>query len=1690
MANGLKGINTSNGNPTIDDYYNNILNAEQQQLKLPSRSVFNASTGNAIEYEGNKLSNFSKYDENIQQELTDANSSDLRSKEQPWYDKITAGTAKGVVLAGTTFVDTFAGTLAGIMTAATEGRISGLWDNPVTNALNDINTSMESILPNYYSKKEQENNENGEWYKNIFTANFLGDVLIKNAGFMVGAALAGKGVASLAQKALTLNKAREGFRGIGILGSNADDLAGFAEKATKMATGDVTIDGKMILDDAAKAARKLRSAPEKIKWIGATTGALGEARLQTVSDVNDFENKLQNQFEQSFPQIVQQEQLKFMKEHPEYVNSDGSLKSEGSLELNNILSKKYEDAQIKIQEDKLKYGNRDFFTNFALLASSDYVQFGRMYAGGFKNASRVANVSKEVGEDIYKASKPSLLKKAWTIAKTPLAEGPYEEMGQGAITRTLNEYYGSQYNSFLAHQIDPNSNQESVSWLNAIGEGLKQTYGTAAGWEDGFVGGIMGLIGMPSMVRTDINSETGKSSHKLIMNGSIGEVAELNKNYKEDLEIADALNKRVQDPTFKTYYEGLVRRNAFEADKQTALDNKDNFEYKNAEHSSLISDAIMFDKAGRIQDLYDTIDSYTNLSDDNIKEIRESLASQKDQEIPFQNKTDEELKSYIQEKAEKTKKDIDTYRKISDDVATKFGDTFKGESLAELTWMLTKVDNWENRFNEIHKNLLEDIKPLIPVLNNKTIQNSKGEEIPVTEVLNLSPTELLYNLTDEANAIHKKIKQTQNTAVKYRDLATTKIDEIVNTPDKKSLNSTLKRIDVLKKQVEKHKNKLAKANDIVEKINDLTRIAGARTAFLNKYVEYINNPESMAKDQEETIKESIKQQEANKEEEIKDKKEGTSNFTNYTEYRDYLNNLKAKDPTFNEVEFNNSLIKDNNEFAQQHKDLSKVALNVKNRIARQTNFSPEAQEVANIMFDNAIKESTDIGQLLNIDSKYLSRPTQMSNGELVTPELHSQGSALLRKVFELAKMDQATHRQVSQIPPQEGIPAQGFSLDTEPEIIQPSKDLPTVDSKVVENKPITEEKVVQTKEPHTQQTQLASNGIEYYYNPIPQFEVNTKTNGQLIPFKNRYPNYTEIYDYFTDKGTWNYLNSGKVHADDTVHFLIDPEFRNRQPYFKDVIFITHGPDNQIIGSLTEGKNAQRFKGLPELRARIEREFKENGQIQETGKIAQVNSGYLNYNKNKSRDLKGLPNLDSKNLIFGTKSHSKEFFLPNVNIDRSKVVEPTTPGMIVLYQKSGDGNYVYSPLSIKTFNPVEFNRNDVVTQSNPRFKRIDKAVDILASAETQEAVTKGYRMLSKTLLLGESMIQNDGQDVSPNKTILKINLSKDGNVLVISKREPDENGIQKETKVYKIYVTEKDELPGKKIGFNDQGEAVEYKPKRQDTEYIKEQIYNALYDSNLIFNIEALKLNEPKYNEEIYNGNLLTTNLIEGGTQGVWFYLQAKDNQGKEIPFTTPSKKANEIVDNIKREKNVNPVVKQESVIQGTPIAYKGENYTVDNGTVYDTQGKVVNNIQTKVVLDLAYIKDGVNGKFGPDFVKDHQINKHEWKVQNGVIFNIQTMEYKAKESTDKQTNRPSPSSPSLIQVDLDPNFMGSMGDVFTDFKNIEINPPKNQELSKKIPNFVDLPFKVKANLINKGYTVDKWNNLTEEEQEHALECAK
>lgn len=128
----------------------------------------------------------STYDDHVQSNMMLENLQDVRAYNQPWISKLANGIGKGAVLAGTTFLDGTIGLITGLASIPSQG-IDGIWNNGVSNALQEFNRDMEQWLPNYRTQEEIDR----PWYQNLGTMNFWADGVLKNLGFTVGAFYSG-----------------------------------------------------------------------------------------------------------------------------------------------------------------------------------------------------------------------------------------------------------------------------------------------------------------------------------------------------------------------------------------------------------------------------------------------------------------------------------------------------------------------------------------------------------------------------------------------------------------------------------------------------------------------------------------------------------------------------------------------------------------------------------------------------------------------------------------------------------------------------------------------------------------------------------------------------------------------------------------------------------------------------------------------------------------------------------------------------------------------------------------------------------------------------------------------------------------------------------------------------------------------------------------------------------------------------------------------------------------------------------------------------------------------------------------------------------------------------------------------------------------------------------------------------------
>ena len=735
--------------------------------------------------------------------------SDIRAENQPWYSKIGAGVAKGTILAGTTFLDGTLGLLVGAGTAIQEGRWSGLWDNDFSRAMKSITDASEDWLPNYYTEKEL----NSPWYENIFSANFLGDKFIKNLGFTIGAFYSG----NVASKAL-----------------------GLAGKGTMV--------GAKALGASVSQVKNIANATPFVSTIiGATTSAVNEGRIEALNNSTEWFNLQKMQLDDKHFQMLQAIEEQY-----------------GGTEMYNALvaqeNNTYNSTLAKLAEDRAKMGNADLLMNIPILMASNLFQFGKLYGNGFKTAKKATNI----------VGRPGSYATTMTTTKGVLkgignsASEALEEISQKAASNISGIYYQDDVNSFHKAKIDPDAEQETVDWIKSFAKGINETVNDGSTWEEGFIGFLTGALGMPSF-RSSRNADGRFQSPIYLQEGLYGGIRSYREQMARETELANQMNARVQSPEFKNYYKGITRHNVYQKRMNQAVLDNDEFQYKNDEYNQLISDIIMFDDAGKLEDLKYLIGEAYNTSDENLESIIKNTTSKTDDGQlvgPYSqyatldpdgniiaNLGSEDSKKEMITKFTESKDEIlnaiQEYSSAKNQIELIVGDRLNDEQLKELTWLKVATDNLVKRSEDIY----ETIKPFI----NKTIGYLSHDRDFIRRQREIEGTrgttkgsKKRFDVSSEYEELSKAEKNIQ-----------TNIDILGNLNNSNAhivaaqLYANKKDAEVLKALIANAPSQIISATESEEfnkKVDDLVKIVKLSGEYSRKLEEYLKEPQKKVED--------------------------------------------------------------------------------------------------------------------------------------------------------------------------------------------------------------------------------------------------------------------------------------------------------------------------------------------------------------------------------------------------------------------------------------------------------------------------------------------------------------------------------------------------------------------------------------------------------------------------------------------------------------------------------------------------------------------------------------------------------------------------------------------------------------------------------------------------------------------------
>lgn len=1079
---------------------------------------------------------------------------DIRAENQPWYAQIGAGLAKGAILAGTTFLDGTLGLVLGAGTAINEGRWSGLWDNDFSKAMQSVNEWSEQALPNYYTRAEQEQ----PWYENIFTANFLGDKFIKNLGFTVGAFYSG------------------GVTAAGLKVTKLPQLIGAIAKSSK---------APAIVNSA----------------VGATVSAVNEGRIEALNNSKDWFELHKAQLDDTYRNRIQAIQNRYEDTKGTLVRTrEGQMVDPAYIEYQNAIKKEqesYNAALGKLSEDRLKMGNADLLMNIPILTASNIIQFGKLYANGFKTARKATNIVGKAGE--YTAGTTRLGATA-AITKGALAEGN-EEISQKAASTISGKYYETDVNNFYKSKTDPEAAQETLSWTKSFAEGINETVNDASSWEEFFIGSLTGALGMPRF--RGVRSESGSLQSPItIEGGAINEWRDYNEKIARENEIANYMNNRINSPEFKNYYQGLIRHNKYQNDMNRAAEQGDEFNFKNAEHAQLVSDIAMFDNAGKMEDLTTLIDAAFDTSDENLASIVENTTTTLEDGSkvgPFVDKNGnpmyatpegkQEMIEKLQQNHDEMTNTINNYLKIKDELDIKTGQQLSDDQLEELTWMKSQIGNWAERATSMSGEVKSAIGNVIGNLDsllkfNQQVRDFEGQHSA--------------DLIDRYKQADKNVRVIEG-AINTLNMVRGQDDKVLAH----TLATNPKFVDGLIKEINEVDETVLSADekeDITTKLNDIVKLGNASKTYNAKLKEYLENPQKQAEDHARADEQAARQEDKKKSDDLKASLNAAQNL------QEFRSTIDAQDDTENRDRVIKELEDEGSEMAKNYRETSQYNSEVR-RVLNESDAEPQVKQDAMKFLQDQFSNSENLEQVANPNSIYINNENAFdedSEGDVELSATRFQEAQYeLQKAMSQVNNDNRFKDRFSPeykkpVEKREGTvrgddrTATGDSGTSTTPAVTSSENLPTTELPVgnITAEMVNEENKKANERVETPQRPSRDTSNQFYRPAIPELHIEASKEGDFRPFdvvvgeREKGVDFSGIYGYLRDSGAFRYLNEGNLKAGDELGFMIDPSFNDH------TIFIIDKRNGQVVGSLDESDySVSRYEGLKGLEEKIRRE---------------------------------------------------------------------------------------------------------------------------------------------------------------------------------------------------------------------------------------------------------------------------------------------------------------------------------------------------------------------------------------------------------------------------------------------------------------------------------------------------------------------
>lgn len=771
----------------------------------------------------------SRYDKYAQSDYEIEHINDVRANNQSGFNKLMAGTAKAAVLAGTTWLDGTVGFVYGLSSATvgwakgdsfTEGAAK-IFDNELSNGLQDVNQKAEKILPNYRSELE----DSRQWYQNMGTANFWADFL-KQIGFTVGAYYSGASWTK-ALKAIKFIKSPIGARVAGSL------LSGINEgriEANQIQNEHYNRETEL-LDIAFN---KEKDDVMRRYYNGQLSDEEANAILETLYNNNEIDKQK-------------------IKENSDLV---------GLIDLGI-------NVPILTLDNMLMFGkaySRGFNNaNKAVNSRRTFGQWFRNLQG--KASENLGVLENEIAQNVEKTAAGY----GWNT----ITKGQAALKGVGHFLREGNEEMAQAYASEFASALyqpdspdayyqalyDPNALDNTKSFYQSAVQGFSNSYGNLDRWQEFVMGGLTGLLGTVTFGKSQNRSPItylGKGKNIGITGGLLGEFSAANYyNQRGEANVKfmnDYVQRRQED------FEKKIRHFAMSDHYNTLMngwaEESNKFEYENAKDNDDFEAFTRFNNAGRLQDFKDMINQdFADLSDEDLDLIAKSQDNNNQWRNPdgtYMSETPEgraKMREKLEENRLSLLKSLEDFETIYEQIVNATNDDLTNEQNLELAWLKWKVNRFNDRFtniksqsNPFFQSLKQGLQEYVDAFDDSVDESKLSDEVKEDDPTRLSERqkyEFSKRIASNARELIKVIDYLDNSrdALEFQRRAGVNYKTLNQIIDEDTYNLFAGYTSMTYDQY----------HDTIQNLLDAAKLGIAANQFDERLQEYMNDPANIEK---------------------------------------------------------------------------------------------------------------------------------------------------------------------------------------------------------------------------------------------------------------------------------------------------------------------------------------------------------------------------------------------------------------------------------------------------------------------------------------------------------------------------------------------------------------------------------------------------------------------------------------------------------------------------------------------------------------------------------------------------------------------------------------------------------------------------------------------------------------------------